>query len=131
GTRLQPEALAVRIDGRTIAEVSALPVDALLDWMTGLELSPFEAAVAAHVLADAAARVRFLRDVGLTYLTLDRGTRTLSGGEAQRISLANSLGSRLVDTLYVLDEPSIGLHPRDMDRLLGLLHQLRDGGNTV
>src|SRR5690606_10509421 len=82
GTRLQPEALAVRVDGRTIGEVSALPVDALLAWMDGLQLTPFEATVAAHVLADAASRVRSLRDVGLTYLTLDRGTRTLSGGEA-------------------------------------------------
>lgn len=131
GARLQPEALAVLIDGRTISDVAALPIDALLAWMTALALTPFEAKVAAHVLADAAARVRFLRDVGLTYLTLDRATRTLSGGEAQRIALANSLGSRLVDTLYVLDEPSIGLHPRDMGRLLGLLHQLRDAGNTV
>ena len=73
----------------------------------------------------------FLRDVGLDYLSLNRATRTLSGGEAQRIGLANSLGSQLVDTLYVLDEPSIGLHPRDMDRLLKLLHRLRDAGNTV
>jgi excinuclease ABC subunit A len=83
------------------------------------------------VLREAMDRVDFLCDVGLGYIALDRATRTLSGGEAQRISLANSLGARLVDTLYVLDEPSIGLHPRDMDRLLGLLRQLRDGGNTV
>src|SRR4029079_19527562 len=76
-------------------------------------------------------RVQFLCDVGLNYLTLNRATRTLSGGEAQRIGLANSLGSRLVDTLYVLDEASIGLHPRDTERLLRLLHRLRDSGNTV
>ena len=83
------------------------------------------------MLEELAPRVEYLRDVGLGYLTLDRQTRTLSGGEAQRIALSNALGSRLVDTLYVLDEPSIGLHPRDTDRLLGLLHRLRDGGNTV
>src|SRR5678816_3760651 len=87
--------------------------------------------VASHVLREARDRVDFLCDVGLGYITLDRAARTLSGGEAQRISLANSLGARLVDTLYVLDEPSIGLHPRDMDRLLSLLRRLRDSGNTV
>ena len=83
------------------------------------------------ILEQLDARLGFLRDVGLGYLTLDRQTRTLSGGEAQRISLANALGSRLVDTLYVLDEPSVGLHPRDTDRLLALLRRLRDAGNTV
>ena len=131
GSKLQPDALAVRVDGRTIAEIAELPIDRLLDWMDTLDLTPFEAQVAGHVLQEARARLHFLRDVGLTYLTLNRGTRTLSGGEAQRIGLANSLGSQLVDTLYVLDEPSIGLHPRDMARLLRLLHRLRDGGNTV
>jgi excinuclease ABC subunit A len=94
-------------------------------------LAPFERDVARHVLREAADRVEFLCDVGVGYLTLDRATRTLSGGEAQRITLANSLGARLVDTLYVLDEPSIGLHPRDMSRLLSLLARLRDSGNTV
>ncbi|OYV65365.1 MAG: excinuclease ABC subunit A, partial [Gemmatimonadetes bacterium 21-71-4] len=131
GTKLQAEALHVQVGGRTIAEVSALPVDRLLEWMDALALSEFEREVAAHVLHEARSRVQFLADVGLGYLTLHRATRTLSGGEAQRIGLANSLGSRLVDTLYVLDEPSIGLHPRDMDRLLRLLQRLRDTGNTV
>jgi excinuclease ABC subunit A len=131
GARLQPEALWVRVDGRTIAEVSELPADELLAWLDGLALSPFERQVAAHVLAEARSRAQFLCDVGLGYLSLGRAARTLSGGEAQRIALANSLGSRLVDTLYVLDEPSIGLHPRDMDRLLRLLTRLRDAGNTV
>lgn len=131
GSRLQPEALTVLVGGRTIAAVTAMPVDVLLDWLENVELTAFEARVADHILQEALSRVRFMRDVGLTYLTLGRATRTLSGGEAQRIALANSLGSRLVDTLYVLDEPSIGLHARDMDRLLGLLHRLRDGGNTV
>ncbi|MGQ0766149.1 MAG: excinuclease ABC subunit UvrA [Gemmatimonadota bacterium] len=131
GSRLKAEALNVRVAGRTIAEVSALPVGALQRWTEDLELAPFEAAVAAHVLREARDRVRFLCDVGLTYLTLDRATRTLSGGEAQRIALANSLGSSLVDTLYVLDEPTIGLHARDVDRLLTLLLRLRERGNTV
>ena len=131
GAKLQPASLQVRIADRNIAEVSELPVDRLLDWLSAVPLTDFERQVAAHVLKEARDRVQFLCDVGLNYLTLNRATRTLSGGEAQRIGLANSLGSQLVDTLYVLDEPSIGLHPRDTDRLLGLLHRLRDAGNTV
>lgn len=131
GAKLQPEALNVRVGGRTIADVAAMPVELLNAWLDALVLTPSEQAIAAHIWREARDRVHFLCDVGLTYLTLDRATRTLSGGEAQRISLANSLGSRLVDALYVLDEPSIGLHPRDMDRLLRLLKRLRDGGNTV
>jgi excinuclease ABC subunit A len=131
GARLQPDALIVRIGGKNIAEASALTIESVREWLRSLELTPFEREVASHVLREAMDRVDFLCDVGLGYITLDRATRTLSGGEAQRISLANSLGARLVDTLYVLDEPSIGLHPRDMDRLLALLRQLRDGGNTV
>src|SRR5205085_9353263 len=107
------------------------PVDELATWLRELELSEFEQKIAAMILKEARDRVRFLLDVGLGYLTLNRATRTLSGGEAQRIGLANSLGSHLGDTLYVLDEPSIGLHSRDMDRLLRLLLRLRDGGNTV
>src|SRR5687768_895115 len=108
-----------------------MPVDELRVWLNDVRLSDFEQAVAATVLDEARGRVNFLCDVGLNYLSLHRATRTLSGGEAQRISLANSLGSKLVDTLYVLDEPSIGLHSRDMSRLLRLLHRLRDGGNSV
>ena len=131
GSKLQPEALNVRVGGRNIAEVSRMPVDELRPWLNDLELSDFEQAVAETVLEEARSRVSFLCDVGLNYLSLHRATRTLSGGEAQRISLANSLGSKLVDTLYVLDEPSIGLHSRDMARLLRLLHRLRDGGNSV
>ncbi len=131
GSRLRPEALHVRVGGRTIAEVSAIPVGSLREWMDGLTLAPFARQVASHVLREAQDRVRFLCDVGLTYLTLDRAMRTLSGGEAQRIALSNSLGASLIDTLYVLDEPSIGLHARDLDRLLGLLRRLRSGGNTV
>ena len=100
-------------------------------WLEDLPLSDFEREIAHLILDQLQRRIGYLRDVGLGYLTLDRLTRTLSGGEAQRIALANALGSNLVDALYVLDEPSIGLHPRDIDRLLGLLQRLRDAGNTV
>ena len=131
GTKLQQDALNVRIGGRTIAEVANMPVGLLKPWADSLVLSPQETAIAAHILREARGRISFLCDVGLTYLSLDRATRTLSGGEAQRIGLANALGARLVDTLYVLDEPSIGLHARDLSRLLTLLERLRDGGNTV
>jgi excinuclease ABC subunit A len=131
GTRLNADARAVRIGDDPIAAVAALSVDAAHAWVHGLELTPFEREVAQLIVDQLDARLSFLRDVGLGYLTLDRQTRTLSGGEAQRIALANALGSRLVDALYVLDEPSIGLHPRDTDRLLALLRRLRDNGNTV
>src|SRR4051812_4850723 len=131
GAKLQPDALNVRIADRTIASASEISVAELLEWVDGLRLSDFERHVAAHLLKEARDRLQFLCDVGLNYLSLNRATRTLSGGEAQRISLSNSLGAQLVDTLYVLDEPSIGLHSRDMDRLLRLLHRLRSTGNTV
>ena len=131
GRRLRPEALAVRIGGRSIAEVAALPLDELGTWLHAVAWSPFQRQIAELVLAQLDARISFLLDTGLGYLTLDRQTRTLSGGEAQRIALSNALGASLVDALYVLDEPSIGLHPRDIDRLLALLARLRDGGNTV
>jgi excinuclease ABC subunit A len=131
GTRLNADARSVRIGEATIADVAARSVDGIHAWVTALELTPTEHQIAQLILDQLDARLTFLRDVGLGYLTLDRQTRTLSGGEAQRIALSNALGSRLVDALYVLDEPSIGLHPRDTDRLLRLLHRLRDGGNTV
>ena len=131
GARLKSEALAVRVGGKRIAEVAALTAGGVRDWVAGLELPPFARAVAVHILAELTARLSFVNDVGLGYLTLDRLTRTLSGGEAQRIALSNALGSHLVDTLYVLDEPSIGLHPSDIERLLGLLRRLADAGNTV
>ncbi len=131
GARLRAEARAVTVGGSTLAEVSAMTAADIADWLRSLELPPFEREVASTILRELNARVGFLNDVGLSYLTLERQTRTLSGGEAQRIALANALGASLVDTLYVLDEPSIGLHPRDIDRLLGLLHRLRDAGNTV
>jgi excinuclease ABC subunit A len=131
GRRLNPDALAVTLAGRTIAETAALSLADLALWIRGLDLSETGRAIARDILTELIARVSFLVDVGLGYLTLERQTRTLSGGEAQRIALANALGARLVDSLYVLDEPSIGLHPRDTDRLLGLLCRLRDAGNTV
>ncbi|HEX6911769.1 MAG TPA: excinuclease ABC subunit UvrA [Longimicrobium sp.] len=143
GAKLRPEALRIRVGGRTIAEVGALPLGRLMPWLramregrTGADcpdppLSEQELGIADSILKELDSRVGFLVDVGLGYLTLERQTRTLSGGEAQRISLANALGSRLVDTLYVLDEPTIGLHPADNDRLLRLLVRLREGGNTV
>ncbi|HKN57636.1 MAG TPA: excinuclease ABC subunit UvrA, partial [Gemmatimonadaceae bacterium] len=131
GTKLQPDALNVRVGGLNIAQVAELPVDQLATWLSELQLTEFEQRIAAMILKEARDRVTFLCDVGLGYLSMNRATRTLSGGEAQRIGLANSLGSQLVDTLYVLDEPSIGLHPRDMDRLLNLLKRLRNAGNSV
>jgi excinuclease ABC subunit A len=131
GARLKPESLAVRVAGKTIAEAAALTATDLAVWLEHLALPAFQQHVADHILGELRARVGFVNDVGLGYLTLDRQTRTLSGGEAQRIALSNALGSHLVDTLYVLDEPSIGLHPADVDRLLGLLRRLSDAGNTV
>jgi excinuclease ABC subunit A len=131
GTRLIPDALAVRIDGRTIAEVAALPVDEALRFLRMLDLPGQRGAVAAPVLAEAIERLAYLESVGLPYLTLDRLARTLSGGEMQRIGLARALGANLTDTLYVLDEPTVGLHPRDTGRLLAVLNRLVDRGNTA
>jgi len=131
GARLRREARDVRVCGRTIDEVCALTVREADEFFATLELTEKEAGIAGKVLQEIRRRLGFLRDVGLDYLTLDRLSSTLSGGESQRISLATSLGSALVDTLYVLDEPSIGLHPRDNDRLIAILQQLRDQGNTV
>jgi excinuclease ABC subunit A len=131
GARLRREARNVRVGGRTIDEVSALTVDAAREFYAELQLSEKESAVADKVLKEIRRRLSFLSDVGLDYLTLDRLSSTLSGGESQRINLATSLGSALVGTLYVLDEPSIGLHARDNQRLIEILRQLRDQGNTV
>ncbi len=131
GTRLNEHALAVRIEGRTIAGIASLPVEELSAWARALPLSPSERQLASSLFDELFARLNYLLDVGLGYLSLDRQARTLSGGEAQRIALSNALGARLMDALYVLDEPTIGLHPRDTDRLLALLRRLRDMGNTV
>jgi excinuclease ABC subunit A len=131
GTRLRREARDVRVGGETIDVVSALTVRGAARFFDTLDLTEKEAAIAEKILREVRRRLGFLADVGLDYLTLDRLSSTLSGGESQRINLATSLGSALVDTLYVLDEPSIGLHPRDNDRLIAILRQLRDQGNTV
>jgi excinuclease ABC subunit A len=131
GARLRREARDVRVGARTIDQVCALTVRAAQRFFAGLALGEREAAIAEKVLAEIRRRLSFLSDVGLDYLTLDRLSSTLSGGESQRINLATSLGSALVGTLYVLDEPSIGLHPRDNLRLIAILRQLRDQGNTV
>ena len=131
GARLRREARDVQVGGRTIDQVSSLTVRHAQEFFRQLALTEKEAAVAGKVLREIERRLGFLSDVGLEYLTLDRLSSTLSGGESQRINLATSLGSALVGTLYVLDEPSIGLHPRDNQRLIDILRQLRDQGNTV
>ncbi|NIA22526.1 MAG: hypothetical protein GWP05_11325 [Anaerolineaceae bacterium] len=131
GERLRPEALCVRVGGRTISEVCRQCVKDLRTFFEGVDL-PGEAGRKSRILlGEIRARLRYLDEVGLGYLTLDRQTRTLSGGEAQRINLAGALGSSLTSTLYVLDEPTVGLHPRDSNRLLQILYQLIDKGNTV
>ncbi|HEX8150614.1 MAG TPA: excinuclease ABC subunit UvrA [Pyrinomonadaceae bacterium] len=131
GGRLRQEARDVRVGGRTLPEVCSLSIKDAAVFFDSLVLSPEQAAIADKVLVEVRRRLKFLVDVGLDYLTLDRLASTLSGGESQRIQLATNLGSSLVGALYVLDEPSIGLHPRDSERLINLLHNLRDIGNTV
>jgi excinuclease ABC subunit A len=131
GTRLRAEARAVKIAGRSITEVCQMRVKEARPFFQALQLTAAESTIADKVLEEIQLRLQFLDEVGLDYLTLDRLTSTLSGGEAQRIQLATSLGSHLVGALYVLDEPSIGLHPRDTDRLIRILKGLRDLGNTL
>jgi excinuclease ABC subunit A len=131
GTRLRAEARQVKIDGKNICQVCSMTVEEAARFFGQLKLSTEQAAIAEKLLIELQERLRFLNEVGLEYLTLDRLASTLSGGEAQRIQLATSLGSRLVGTLYVLDEPSIGLHSRDTHRLIKILHDLRDLGNTI
>jgi excinuclease ABC subunit A len=131
GRRLRPEALGVTVAGRSIVEVTTWPVSTIQAWVDGLALSEQEWAIARRIVEGVRDRLRFLADVGLDYLTLDRTADTLAGGEAQRIRLATQIGSRLMGVLYILDEPSIGLHPRDNARLLRTLQEMRDLGNTV
>jgi excinuclease ABC subunit A len=131
GSRLREEALNVRISGKSIAEIAAMYISDLWSFFRKIELGTTEEQIAGEILVELRSRLGFLMDVGLDYIVLDRMTRTLSGGEVQRIALANSIGSRLVETLYVLDEPTIGLHPRDNNRLIEILKLLRDQGNTV
>ena len=131
GARLKPIALAVKVDGRSISDYCALPIGELAKLLLSLELSDRDQQIAGRILKEVNARLGFLLDVGLDYLTLDRASATLAGGEAQRIRLATQIGSGLVGVLYVLDEPSIGLHQRDNHRLLETLIRLRDLGNTL
>ena len=131
GTRLRKEALYVRVGDKNIAELLNMNVRELLEFMQDLQLTPTEASVAAEPRDEIISRLRCIDDVGLGYLTLSRACNTLSGGESQRINLVTAIGSSLVGSMYILDEPSIGLHPRDTDRLIKVLKRLRDLGNTV
>jgi len=131
GKRLRPESLNVRVGGRRMSDLALVPVKDLRAWFDGLHLAPEDEEKAAVLRREIRNRLAYLDDVGLDYLTLDRQTRTLSGGEAQRINLASALGSSLTNTLYVLDEPTVGLHPRDTQRLIGILRSLIGKGNTV
>ena len=131
GTRLRKEANYVKINGKSISQLVDLPINELYSFITSLQLPEHEAEVAKRLIREITTRLEFLMNVGLEYLTLNRQSNTLSGGESQRINLATSLGSALVGSLYILDEPSIGLHPRDTDRLIKVLRQLQQLGNTV
>jgi excinuclease ABC subunit A len=132
GSRLRPQSLAVTVGGRSLGDIVQLSVAEALAFFGGLAgIHSLPAEIAGPILKEVRERLQFLANVGLEYLTLGRSAETLSGGEAQRIRLATQIGSRLVGVLYILDEPSIGLHQRDNERLLGTLRQLRDLGNTV
>ena len=131
GTRLTKEALWVKVQGKTIADILSMTIAQALDFFTNLALSEHERSIVSEALSEILSRLECLCDVGLPYLTLDRACNTLSGGESQRISLVTALGSSLVGSMYILDEPSIGLHPRDTERLISVLKRLRDLGNTV
>lgn len=131
GSRLRKEALYVRVGGKTIHELLSLNVDRLLEYFENIELTEWEYHVAEKAIQEIISRLKYIQDVGLGYLTLNRTSNTLSGGESQRINLVTALGSSLVGSLYILDEPSIGLHPRDTERLISVLKRLRDIGNTV
>ena len=131
GTRLKPEADYVKIGGRSITDLVQMPINRLKEWFDQLQLTEQEQQIGQRLLTEINSRLQFLLDVGLGYLTLNRMSNTLSGGESQRINLTTSLGSSLVGSLYILDEPSIGLHSRDTDRLIKVLKELRDIGNTV
>lgn len=131
GSRLRKDALYVRVGGKNIHELLTMNVDSLLEFIDGLTLTDYEMSVVRKALQEVRSRLKYIQDVGLSYLTLDRTCNTLSGGESQRINLVTALGSSLVGSMYILDEPSIGLHPRDTDRLISVLKRLRDIGNTV
>lgn len=131
GKRLRQETEYIKIDGKTISDLVSLPLDELADFFQQIELNDHQEKIAKRLLIEIKNRLQFLNNVGLNYLTINRTSNTLSGGESQRINLATSLGSSLVGSMYILDEPSIGLHPKDTERLIGVLKDLRDLGNTV
>ena len=131
GTRLREDTNHVKIAGRSLSEVVLMPIETCHTFFAELELTPYERQIAKRILPEITSRLKFLQEVGLGYLTLNRQSNSLSGGESQRINLATSLGSSLVGSMYILDEPSIGLHPKDTARLVKVLHHLRDLGNTV
>jgi excinuclease ABC subunit A len=131
GSRLRKEALYVRVGGKNIHELLQMNVDQLLEFFNTVELTENERKISAKAIEEITSRLKYIKDVGLGYLTLERASNTLSGGESQRINLVTALGSSLVGSLYILDEPSIGLHPRDTERLIEVLKRLRDIGNTV
>ena len=131
GSRLRKEALYVRVGGKNIHELLSMTIDELLAFFENVELTEYERSIAGKAIEEIVFRLRCIQDVGLGYLTLSRAMNTLSGGESQRVNLVNALGSSLVGSMYILDEPSIGLHPRDTDRLIAVLKRLRDIGNTV
>ena len=131
GSRLRKEALYVKVGGKTIHELLCMNVTSLLDFFENVQLTDYEHKIAAKAIDEIVSRLRYIQDVGLGYLTLNRTSNTLSGGESQRINLVTALGSSLVGSMYILDEPSIGLHPRDTERLISVLKRLRDIGNTV
>ncbi len=131
GSRLRKDALYVRVGGKNINELLSMNVDELLDFFKDVQLTEYEKSIASKAIEEIVSRLQYIRDVGLSYLTLNRASNTLSGGESQRINLVTALGSSLVGSLYILDEPSIGLHPRDTERLIEVLKRLRDIGNTV
>ena len=131
GSRLRKEALYVKVGGKTIQEILCMTVDSLLDFFENIDLESNDMKIAEKAIGEITSRLKYIQDVGLGYLTLNRTSNTLSGGESQRINLVTALGSSLVGSLYILDEPSIGLHPRDTERLIAVLRKLRDIGNTV
>lgn len=131
GSRLRKEALYVKVGGKTIHEILCMTVDSLLDFFENIDLESNDMKIAEKAIGEITSRLKYIQDVGLGYLTLNRTSNTLSGGESQRINLVTALGSSLVGSLYILDEPSIGLHPRDTERLIAVLRKLRDIGNTV
>ena len=131
GSRLRREALYVKVGGKNIHELLKMNVGQLAEFFRNIELNEYDRSVAGKAIEEILDRLDYINDVGLGYLTLDRRSNSLSGGESQRINLVAALGSSLVGSLYILDEPSIGLHPRDTDRLISVLKRLRDIGNTV